>query len=398
MAPEQCRGATVDARSDLYACGVMLFEMLTGKKPFHSAKDDPIEVVGKHMHKPAPRLAELLPRATSAALEPVVARALAKSPSERYGSAGELSDAIESAIRGDTVPIETFDPHELGLTPNVELSPSLALAIEPAPAPAPAAPPAPAPIPAPASAPAPVPAPSPSPSRPSPSPSPNDDLAAQHADATEPVRRVSPPPRWIDAAAGGAAFIALVVILRHCGGGATNTTNTAGSGSSSAVVASHAPPPPDARSSAPALVDAAPTATTTDADVEPPADDPAGRALYDANHRVAAGDIPGALHILETAHAAYSANPDIPYLAGRLYLQQQRYHEAISSLRAAVDLFPGFLDDPELAKLVVTAFLTAPSRNAEIARFLHDIRATAAPLLRDAAATNPRAQAELQHL
>src|SRR5687768_18241030 len=54
MAPEQCKGSDVDARTDLYACGVMLFEMLTGRKPFIA--DDPIQVVRKHLMERPPTL------------------------------------------------------------------------------------------------------------------------------------------------------------------------------------------------------------------------------------------------------------------------------------------------------------------------------------------------------
>src|SRR6185312_6963975 len=55
MAPEQIKGGAVDGRTDLYACGVMLFELVTGEKPFRA--DDPIVVVRKHLHDPPPKLA-----------------------------------------------------------------------------------------------------------------------------------------------------------------------------------------------------------------------------------------------------------------------------------------------------------------------------------------------------
>ncbi len=95
MAPEQIKGGTVDARTDLYACGVMLFELITGQKPFRA--DDPIAVVRKHLHDAPPRLADVRPGVELGDLEQVVARALAKSPADRYASAEEMSAAIDRA-------------------------------------------------------------------------------------------------------------------------------------------------------------------------------------------------------------------------------------------------------------------------------------------------------------
>src|SRR5690242_8909863 len=75
MSPEQCRGDKVDERCDLYACGVVLFELLTGRKPF--VADDPIAIIRKQLEQPPPRLADAAP-GDYGALEDVIARALAK--------------------------------------------------------------------------------------------------------------------------------------------------------------------------------------------------------------------------------------------------------------------------------------------------------------------------------
>ncbi|HUJ60461.1 MAG TPA: serine/threonine-protein kinase, partial [Kofleriaceae bacterium] len=95
MAPEQCKGVALDGRCDLYACGVILFEMLAGRRPFVAS--DPIQVVRKQMNEPAPRLSDVAP-GDYGALEDVVARALAKPPDERYGSAQDMASAIDAAL------------------------------------------------------------------------------------------------------------------------------------------------------------------------------------------------------------------------------------------------------------------------------------------------------------
>ncbi len=93
MSPEQASGAPVDARSDLYATVVVLFELLTGKKPFSA--DEPMKVMLKHVGAPPPSLAETLPGAAfSPELERVVRRGLAKDPNERYQTPAALSAAL----------------------------------------------------------------------------------------------------------------------------------------------------------------------------------------------------------------------------------------------------------------------------------------------------------------
>ena len=95
MAPEQGTGGAVDARTDVYACGIVLYEMLAGTKPFHSLTDDPVEVVRMHLTRPAPRL-----DAKFGMLVEVVAKALAKKPADRFQSADEFA----AALRGGSQP------------------------------------------------------------------------------------------------------------------------------------------------------------------------------------------------------------------------------------------------------------------------------------------------------
>jgi serine/threonine-protein kinase len=97
MAPEQARGDEVDARCDVYAMGVMLYEMLTGAPPFRY--ETPIGVMTAHLVEEPMAPSSRVPGTITPALEAVVLHALAKKPGERYASAAALADALESAMR-----------------------------------------------------------------------------------------------------------------------------------------------------------------------------------------------------------------------------------------------------------------------------------------------------------
>jgi len=94
MSPEQALGRAVDARSDLYAFAVVLFELFTGQLPFHG--DTPMATLLKHINEPPP-LDGPVARRLPAGLVPVLRRALAKSVAERFASAAEMGQAIRLA-------------------------------------------------------------------------------------------------------------------------------------------------------------------------------------------------------------------------------------------------------------------------------------------------------------
>ncbi|HEX5046573.1 MAG TPA: protein kinase [Gammaproteobacteria bacterium] len=89
MSPEQARGASTDERTDIYALGVILYQMLTGEKPY--AGDTPEAILEQHCNTPVPRLARGL-----ALYQPLLDRMLAKDAAQRLASARELLEAIDS--------------------------------------------------------------------------------------------------------------------------------------------------------------------------------------------------------------------------------------------------------------------------------------------------------------
>ena len=103
FSPEQARGESVDARTDLYSTGIVLFELLTGRAPFRG--DNPVAVAYQHVNSDPVAPSTLNPR-VSPALDAVVLRALAKDRYSRYQSAGEFRADVEAAAAGE-VPART---------------------------------------------------------------------------------------------------------------------------------------------------------------------------------------------------------------------------------------------------------------------------------------------------
>ena len=228
MSPEQAQGPKVDARSDVYALGIVIYEIFTGHVPFRG--ETPISTILKHLNDPPPLDGPLAAR-IPAELKTVLRRCLAKDPADRYASAREVGEALREAqhpsrrqqpmttevLRAPTLPSTTaptvIAPRRRGLQPWLLAvpvvagaglvlmvrgrAPDTAARPEPPPTTLAAAPPATLPATLPAAPPSPVsatPAPSavpPSPTpRPRPSPSPR---AVVVPPAPPPSLAIAPP-------------------------------------------------------------------------------------------------------------------------------------------------------------------------------------------------------------
>jgi serine/threonine protein kinase len=100
MAPEQWRGESVDARTDIYALGIILFEMLTGRLPYQA--ETPYSMMHMHVYESLPPICTIRPE-LPVGVERVLNKAIAKKREQRFDSAAQVSAAFNSAIAGDAL-------------------------------------------------------------------------------------------------------------------------------------------------------------------------------------------------------------------------------------------------------------------------------------------------------
>lgn len=101
MSPEQCRGQVVDQRSDLFSIGIVLYELLTGEKPFQG---NSAHALMHHILQSAPGKPSALNAGLPATVDKLFERALAKNPAERFQNADEFLQALEIVLSGRALP------------------------------------------------------------------------------------------------------------------------------------------------------------------------------------------------------------------------------------------------------------------------------------------------------
>jgi hypothetical protein len=358
MSPEQSGAAgAIDARTDLYTVGIVLFEMLTGRKPFQS--DNVGEVILMQRESPPPRLRSVAPDARfSAELEALLDKAMSKLPEDRYQSAGDLAAALAATPEGKAAGVEVAAPKADAKAPEARAKSKAAPADGDA---AKKAPPAPAPT--------------------------VRQDAKTTVDTVSAVRRRleagKPKPEASAAAAAGASprqlrlpligalFLIVALLALLIGRG----LKRGGDGSATAAA-----PPAGAAPAGAAHV--APAAGAAAAPGAPSAESP---QIEQARQMVARGEIDPAIALLNQVRAQQPDNAEAPYLLAMIDFDNRRWPDGLAAAQIAVRKNPALKSDPDLIRGAIRSL--ASDRGYERSQaFLRSLGPAATPFIKEAAA------------
>jgi serine/threonine-protein kinase len=352
MSPEQSGAeGTIDARTDLYTVGVVLFEMFTGRKPFQS--DNVGEVILMQREAPPPKLRAVAPEARySVELEALLDKAMSKLPEDRFQSAAELAAALTATPEGRAA----------GQDIGVAKAEGKVADAKPAQASKDAAKERPkdkdkggkAPV----------------------APTVRGD-AKTTVDTVSAVRRrlegmagaaAAPPPRQLRLAWIGALFLVVALLALLLGRGLKS------GGGDVAAKAGLRPSP-----GAPAPVAAAAAAPGTGSH------GPESPQLEQARQMVARGEIEPAIALLNQLRAQEPDNADAPYLLAMIDFDNRRWPDGLAAAQIAVRKNPALKADPDLIKGAIRSL--ASDRGYDRSQvFLRSLGSPAMPFIKEAAA------------
>jgi serine/threonine-protein kinase len=326
LSPEQAAAGRLDGRSDLYSLSVVLFEMLTGTTPFRDA--DLMKILVAHTNRPVPPIAEVAPGVVvPPEVEALIRDGLAKLPEERVPSAAAYLMRLEALLAPPDQTIELS-----------ALDPAIHSVVMPAVKPPPVPPP---PFARPVARPV---------------------ARAQTPPVAPPTPRPARfrPSRRQLAIAGTCGGVLLVGII--------------------AAIATREPAPPAAP---PAATSAA--AAPAEIEMEEESGASAGAEVARALQLTSAGRKEDAVKRLRELRKRYPDDPQVPYALGRVYRLLNWPKQTIEAYRNAIQLDPGYREDPALIADLVSLLASKSSWQLAARALEQDVGAAAAPALAEAA-------------
>jgi serine/threonine-protein kinase len=351
MSPEQsgAEGA-IDARTDMYTVGVVVFEMLTGRKPFQS--ENVGEVILMQRESAPPRLRATAPEASySVELEALIDKAMSKLPEDRFQSAADMAAALAATPEGkaagadiDVAAAAVPDPKKADAKKPEGKEAKRERARPAAPA------------------------------------------ATVRQDAKTTIDTVSAVRRRLEAAGSGppgqpvrqfrlawigALFVVVALLALLLGRG----LRSRGEGTATAGRAPASGPGSTAAAAAPAA-----TASAGDSPV-----------LEQARQMVARGEVDPAITLLNQLRAQQPDNADAPYLLAMIYFDERRWADGLAAAQIAVRKNPALKSDPDLIRGAIRSLASDRGYDRSQA-FLRSLGPAATPFIKDAAARDPSAK------